>query len=382
MLIKYQALASQLKKTMEAVYVLVGQEPYLLNEAKHLIKTTWRERHEAHVNGFGHLSEGTNLRKPRMAFESSMDEGACLASHSGGQNHQQNRHESDETILNIHTPDDWEALLQEANSYSLFSENRLLDARFDKKSLDKSAKDALTRYLKTINSRCLIILQMEHVPVKQVQWLSNTPDVMVIHLAPFTSSALHRWIKDQLQERAIRHTEDVPELIHQYTQGNMLASAQAIEQLSLIADPTQALTANDVRMQLIDQSEFQLYELTDACLNANAEKALHILRQISHDRAEPALILWLLAQEIRQLLQLSHLRKQQHSISSACQQLKIWPQRTPLYERTLARSSLNMLHQLLHQCALLDERIKTNQNSHVWDGLERLALSLCLGRSL
>ena len=117
MLIKYQALPSHLQKNTKALYVLVGADHYLLNDAVLSIKKAWRKRGEA-----------------------------------------------DEQIIDINNPGDWGLLLEEANSYSLFAENRLLDIRFEKKAIDTTGKDVLNQYLKNINPRCLIILQASTVP--------------------------------------------------------------------------------------------------------------------------------------------------------------------------------------------------------------------------
>ena len=330
MLIKYQALAPHLQKNIKAVYVLVGLDHYLLNDAVLSIKKAWRKRGE-----------------------------------------------TDEKIVDINTAADWEHLLAEANNYSLFSEHTLLDIRFDKKTIDATGKDILSQYLQNINPRCLFILQASAVPAKQLQWLSNNEHVVLVQVVPLTDSALQSWICNQLKSRSIPHEPQVPILIHQYTQGNMLACAQVIEKLTLVSDSTNQLTVEDVRAQLIDQCDFQLYELADACLSANAAKALHLLRQADNNRVEPTLILWLLTQEIRQLIQLSHLLKQSMSLSAACDQLKIWPKRAQSYQVTLTRLALTKLYQLLRDSKQLDERIKTNKSEQIWQLLEKLALALC-----
>ena len=330
MLIKYQALAGHLQKKLQAIYVLIGQDHYLLNDAALLIKKAWRQQSEC-----------------------------------------------DEKSIHINATADWNQLLDEANSYSLFAERVLLDARYDKKTVDAAGKTALGQYVKNINSRCLIILHAHHVPAKQLQWLSDNEHVTVVQVVPLTDQALLNFINTQLQQRSIRYPTQVPALIHQYTKGNMLACAQVIEKLSLICDESTELTLETVQEQLIDQCEFQLYELADACLAANAAKTIHLLRQAREHRAEPTLILWLLCQEIRLLIQLSHAIKQKEPFSTACSKLKIWPQRANLYQAALTRLPLNKLYALLHDSQQLDERIKTNQGNAIWHGFERLSLALC-----
>ena len=332
MQINYQALAPHLQKNIKAVYVLVGPDHYLLNDAALSIKKAWRQHGD-----------------------------------------------TDEKILHINTAADWKSLQEEAYSYSLFSELVLLDIRFDKKTIDAAGKSVLSQYLTKTNPRCLIILQASAVPAKQLQWLVNNAHVTVVQVTALTEDALQQWIASQLQIRNIRHASQVPALIHQYSQNNMLACAQIVEKLALIYEDDTVLTIDDVRAQLTDQCDFQLFELADACLSANTEKALHLLRQACNTRGEPTLILWILTQEIRQLIQLSHLLKQGINFSTACSQLRIWPKRTKLYEKTLTRLPLSRLYQLLHDCEKLDERIKTSQGQHIWQAFENLARSLCLG---
>ena len=332
MLIKYQALQPLLQKQIKALYVLQGADHYLINDAALSIKKAWRQRGE-----------------------------------------------TDEKIIHINTAADWKPLLDEANSYSLFSELILLDIRFDKKTIDPMGKDTLSQYLQSINPRCLIILRTTQVPAKQLQWLQNSENVVLVQITSFTDVALQQWIATQLQSRSIRYVPQVPALIHLYSQNNMLACAQVIEKLALIFDKTAELTIEEVREHLVDQCDLPLYELADACLSANAEKALHLLRQAYHERIEPTLILWLLTQEIRQLIQLTHLLKQSIACTTACNQLKIWPKRAKLYENTLTRLPLIKLYQLLHESRQLDESIKTSQNQYIWQSFEKMALALCFG---
>lgn len=330
MIIKHTTLVPHLLKNIKSIYVLIGPDHYLINDAAQNIKTTWRQRGE-----------------------------------------------TSERIIDINSPNDWNTFLAEANSYSLFEELTLLDVRFDKKAIDSVGKTVLVQYLQHINSRCLIILRAGTIPAKQLQWLADNESVVLVQIPPLTGIALQDWITTQLRNKAIRHAPQIPALIYQFSQNNLLACAQAIEKLTLIYDSETELTVDDVLAQLIDQCDFQLYELADACLNSDDMKVIHLLRQAYRNRVEPTLILWLLTQEIRQLIQLTHLLKQSMTLSNACNQLKIWPKRTKLYEMTLARLSLPSLYRLLHHSKQLDECIKTSQGHHIWHTLEKLALALC-----
>lgn len=331
MIIKHASLEQSLRNTIAPLYCLTGQDHYLINEAALHIKKAWRSK------------------------------GEC-----------------DEKIIYINSTSDWALCIQEANSYSLFSPFVLLDIRYEKKSLDAAGKACIQAYLDNINPSSLILIQAMQLPVKQLQWLSSHKNAMLIQAIPLTATALQSWIANELQRKNIHYEPSVPALIHQYSQNNMLACAQVIEKLSLLNNTGLSFTTEMVMEHVTDQCDYPIYDLADACLSANTDKVIHLLRQISQNRGEPTFILWLLSQEIRQLIQLTQLINQSMTFNTACNQLKIWPQRAKLYEMTMKRLTLTQLYQLLQCCQQLDEQIKSSQNGQIWHGLEQLALSLCI----
>lgn len=337
MLIKQQALGSQLRQKLAAVYLVFGQDSFLLNNAAESIKYAWKAA---------------------------------------------NNNESEETILHINNPSDWSLLEEEANSYSLFAKHNFIDIRYEKKSIEAAGKQFLTNYLQDINPHCLLLLRAPNLPQKQLQWLVNYDSVLVVQANSLNTVAMHNWIAEQFKIKAMKFEQQVPALIHQYTQGNMLACAQVIEKLELIADEKTIFTTELVKEQLVDQCDYQLFELAEACLSQNSAKVIQLLRYASNTKVEPTLVLWLLTQEIRLLLQLLELTKQSIPFNTACSQLKIWPQRVKQYQFALKQMKAAILLELLQFCKTIDERIKSNQNRQIWHALEQIALSLCLAKQV
>ncbi|MDI9818856.1 MULTISPECIES: DNA polymerase III subunit delta [unclassified Legionella] len=336
MLIKQQALASYLAhKPLPNLYILIGQEPYFLAESADNIRQAWQRQ------------EG----------------------------------ETEETTININNATDWNLVAEKANSYSLFANRCLVDIRYDKKTIDATAKAFLNQYLKNINPSCLLLIRAPNLPLKQLQGLTNNNSIHVVQIFNLNALAIQSWIKEKLLAKGIAFEPEIPTLIHLYTQGNMLACAQAIEKIELINEDT-LLTAAIVKEQLVDQCHYQLFELSDACLSQNANKAIHYLRHARTEDTEPTLILWLLAQDIRLLIQLIELTSQSIPLSTACSQLKIWSQRSKLYQSSLKHLHKELLLQLLQFCKKTDEYIKSNQSNRVWYALEQIALSLCLGKKV
>jgi DNA polymerase-3 subunit delta len=160
----------------------------------------------------------------------------------------------------------------------------------------------------------------------------------------------------------------------------MLACAQVIEKIALSNNANQKINVQQAQEHLSDQCDHDSFELVNACLLGQGDKAIQILRHCANNKTEATLVLWMLSQEIRIIMQLSLLLEQKMDIKSASNQLKIWPQRIALYQACCNRFDKAMLMKLHRYCYAIDERIKSNINTQVWNGLEHIALSLCLGK--
>lgn len=335
MQIKHQMLSQQLQKKIAPVYLLTGQDNYLIEEALTAIKSAIKAKHDV-----------------------------------------------DEKLINITAAEDWNTVLEEANSYSLFSETVLLNILYEKKTLDAAGKKTLTQYLNSINSRCFIVIRATEVPAKQLQWLSAHEQVTAVVAYPLTPDAMKTWIANQFKKNMLQFDHQVPELIYHYTQGNMLACSQVIEKIALSNEKNTQINTQLALEHLSDQCDHSLFELATLCLSGQADKAIHILRQAANNKTESTLVLWILTQEVRKLLQITYSLHQGIDFKAACSELKIWPQQTSLYQNSIKRMNSALLQNMLSYCQLIDTRIKSNLNTHVWDALEKLSLSLCLGKWL
>ncbi|MBI2785399.1 MAG: DNA polymerase III subunit delta [Legionella longbeachae] len=335
MQIKQQMLVKQVQKKIAPLYILIGQDNYLLEDSLDTIKSAIK------IN-----------------------------------------HDFDEKIISIQSAEDWNYVRKEANSYSLFSDTVVLNIFFDKKSMDATGKKILTEYLDSINLRCFIIIRAPNISAKQMQWLSSHEHAVVSVAYPLNAEAMKNWIIMQLKKNSMNFDPQVPDLIHRYTHGNMLACAQVIEKIALSNSPNTRIDTKQAQEHLSDQCSHELFELVDACLLGQGDKAIQILRHAANNKTEATLVLWILSQEIRLIMQLSSLIEQKIDFKNACNQLKIWPQRVTLYQAFYNRFNKNtkslqsILLQLHRHCYSIDEQIKSSFNLQTWNSLEIIALSL------
>ncbi|MCH9689235.1 MAG: DNA polymerase III subunit delta [Gammaproteobacteria bacterium] len=326
-MIKYPdaSFETHLKTPLAPIYVLMGQDSFLLNNAALALKKAWREE------------KNTETEEKRMSLEHA---------------------------------NDWGTLIQEACSYSLFSEQLILDASWNKKSLDTKAKNTLKDYTENPSMHCLVILRAPLITAKQSADLSKYPNLQLISITSLNAGAQINWIKQQLKQQHFTYTDDIPKHIQTYTQGNLHAANQTIERLSLAHEPHTELSLEIVEEQLLDQRQYKLYEISGACLDGNPKKALELTQRAQRDQTEPTLLLWLITQELRLLEQLA--------TGSSHQTLRIYSFRTQQYQRASKRLSRDRIYQLIKQSQAMDIQIKSGNSKNTWIMLEQLILAFSM----
>jgi DNA polymerase-3 subunit delta len=332
MQIKQAFLATALEKNIAPLYFLIGQDNYLLNDSVRLIRVA--------------------LKK------------------SG---------ELDERSLSLQSSQDWEFLARETKTYSLFADALLLNTLYDKKTIETLGKKVLEDYLKEPRKQCTLLIRAPKLTVKALQAFSLQHQIVSVLCYSLDPKQMLAWISAALKKNGFSYAPEVPQLIYQYTEGNHLATAQVIEKIVLSFPEKATINTTDILDYLSDQSHYSLYELLAACLKGETTRAIHMLTQASHNKTEATLVLWMLTQEVRLLLQITHLLEKGVDYKTICGQLKIWAQRAPLYQLANQRLSSHFLIQCLHYCFTLDQEIKSEAKGAIWDLLQKLVMDLCLG---
>lgn len=296
---------------------------------------------------------------------------AWLQQHQGTYEYQQ---------INIQQPQDWEKIEQELMNYSLLSSQRIIDCYYDKKNLDKTAKNFLMQCLSRVDNSYLLMVHLPALSATAVGFATSHAQAATIAIKPPAQAQILRWVQDSLKATFSHIAADLPQLIYQYTQGNLFACAQLLEILPIAESANQTLTIETVSPYLENQAQFQLFDLSQACLLGDTEQALLIFQYAIDTKQEPTLLLWLITQEIRLLSQLHSLVSQRVPFLQATHKLNIWTSRTHHYQNALKRLDPPSLNHLLSHCAALDKIIKTSgsQSSFIRH-FECLLTAFCLG---
>lgn len=271
----------------------------------------------------------------------------------------------------IEEADDWRKLARETQQLSLFQTTPLLDARFYKKKLDPEGKVFLEQATNA-TSPSLFILQAPYLQAKSFAMLNQHKHCHLIEIKPLKGHAFIQFIDTQLQQTKLAYTKDIPRLIANYTEGNLLAATQCINQLTLLS--VDSLNATHLETLLSDAAFFPLYALSDACLAGQPERILRILQQLRQTQTEPLLILWWLTKLTRQFYTLLSPLNNRETLQQRYQSLGIWSTQQSFYQQAMKRLSLETITTLFYACKQLDLAVKSNSTLSVWDKVEQMAL--------
>lgn len=334
-------LSEQLARKLSPIYIVAGEEPLLHMEACDAI------RHRAREAGV-----------------------------------------EEREILQVEQGFGWHQLMESANNLSLFATSRLIELRLGSQSPGQEGARALEAYAQQADSSSDILLisagRMER-RLLQSKWF-KTLESKGVHVPvwPVDHQRLHFWVRDRAGRHGLDLDQEAARLLAERTEGNLLAADQALIRLALVHPAGARLNAQAVAADTEDSARFDVFNLTDACLRGERDRAVRIVSGLREEGIEAPVVLWALTRELRTLLSVRQHMDQGQSLEHACkaQRPMIPEKRRPQYQQALKRLPLKRLHKLLLLSQRIDQAIKGAAPLPIWASLADLALTLAGGRGM
>lgn len=332
-----EQLDAALAKGLAPVYLISGEEPLLIQEACDSIRSAARQK------GFGERE----LYHADVGF-------------------------------------DWNQVLASANSLSLFAEQKIIEVRLPSgKPGDKGAK-ALLEYAASPAPDNLLLLVAGKLDksAQNSKWFKAIDSIGVqITVWPVGAAQLPRWIGQRLQQAGLRADSGAIELLAARVEGNLLAAAQEIEKLKLLA-PGNLVSAELMASAVANSARYDVFGLVDKALHGDARGAVQTLHGLKAEGTDAIAVLWALTREVRSLVQIAQAVAQGKAFAWAAKQAGVWEKRQPLLQGALRRLKPAQLQQLLRKANGIDKAVKGMRNAEPWDELLDLTLNLAGVQSL
>ncbi|PTQ67450.1 DNA polymerase III subunit delta [Pseudomonas sp. GV071] len=285
-------------------------------------------------------------------------------------------------VFNADASFDWGTLLQAGNSLSLFADKRVLELRIPNGKPGDKGTAALLEYLSRPPEDTLLLISLPKLDgsTQKTKWAKAViegPHAQFIQIWPVEVHQLPQWIRQRMSQAGMSATQEAVDLIAARVEGNLLAAAQEIEKLKLLAEGNQ-IDASTVQAAVADSARYDVFGLIDAALNGEASHALRTLEGLRGEGVDSTVVLWAIARELRLLATIAQQYGQGIPLEKAFSQARppVWDKRRPLVSKALQRHSAARWNKMLQDAQRVDAQIKGQAAGDPWLEISRLTLLL------
>ncbi|MCQ9616851.1 DNA polymerase III subunit delta [Paenalcaligenes niemegkensis] len=283
---------------------------------------------------------------------------------------------------------DWSPVFAASQSVSLFGDKHTIEISLPAGKPGKTGSDALLRIAEMLTSNgapdSLFIFQLPRLDrsTRNSKWAQAIERTAVwVDVPVIERRALGNWIQVRLARQQQRADRETLEWLCEKVEGNLLAAHQEIAKLSLLY-PEGELSLEEVQRAVLNVARYNIFDLRDAMLGGNAERALTILRGLEGEGEALPLVLWAVGDEIRLLARLSQAQAAGHDISAELRRNRVFGNREQLLRQTLQRVPARAWPPALQHAHDVDRIIKglhpAGRLDDAWEEAARLTLRVAL----
>lgn len=289
---------------------------------------------------------------------------------------------SERLSLHVEAGFDWSELAREQQTLSLFASQKSIELRIRSNLTAALSKQLIETCEGESEDVLVCVCPLIEFKQRKSKWfasLDGHPKVRIFDAQAIPNTQYPSWIKQRFQSRALRVEPGVIERLALMTEGNLLATAQEIEKLKVLAVDG-AVTLDLLESSLSDLSQFDAYALADAALAGNYSQVTRVISRLETEGVEPVIACWALVRDVRALTAIKQAMMQGQGFTQACRTHQVWTKRQPLMQAALQRFSMDEALELVQLCATVDQSIKGRASFEMlgtrWFQLGQLALKL------
>ena len=277
---------------------------------------------------------------------------------------------------------DWNELTMGFAALSLFTSRRLFDVRLPTGKPDKDGSKAITDYCGDPAPETILLVTAQEWSQKHAgKWSEAIARVGHVVVAwPVKPGELDDWLDRRLRGRGLSADPGALRLLAERVEGNLLAAAQEVEKLALLA-PGARLDVEAMQALVADSARYDVFRLVESALAGDATRAARMLHSLRAEGEQVPGLLPILAMELVKLAGLGRSAGPGGNLMAAMRDARIWESKQALYRRALEKHAPARWEQFAAEAGRIDLLSKGRGTGDAWLALERLLLAMAQPRA-
>ncbi|MCU1288241.1 MAG: holA [Acidobacteria bacterium] len=242
---------------------------------------------------------------------------------------------------------------------------RIADVRISataaKDNLKEDYEEVLTRYLKRPAETSVVIFVADEIDKRRRMSKLLIENSVAVEFAPLEDADLRKWIRDRAKE----FDADIDEKAANHLIGLIGSNARKItsevEKLAVAALPDKLITYELVESLVPNSREMSNFDLTDHLIAKNKTRALHTLKKILDDGAEPLMLLGLIANNFHRLFLAREMMNQGVDRKEVARVMRLPYGKQEDFLATARRTDSAQFSRIMQRIAETDIAIKTSK---------------------
>ena len=274
---------------------------------------------------------------------------------------------------------EWHALAAVGQELSLFASRRLIDLRLPTGKPGKEGAAAIAAFCKSPPPDLVLLITATSWSKQHEGAWSVAVDEAGVFLPiwPLKRDDLKPFLRHRAKDRGVSLTPDAIERLVDRTEGHLLAAAQEIDKLALLARD-RTIDAAELDAFVADSARFDVFALTDAALSGEGARAVRIARALrAEGDAVPGLVPWL-SMQVQVCCRLAAHVDAGMRVDDALRREHVWPARQSLFKAALSRGRSAFWDARLTELARVERTGKGRSGPYAdaWLELERVVASI------
>ncbi|WP_034640189.1 DNA polymerase III subunit delta [Chitinilyticum aquatile] len=281
-------------------------------------------------------------------------------------------------VLVVERSFNWASLQEIGNSFSLFSNLKLIDLRIPSGKPGIEGGKALEAYAARLpdDTITLITLPRLEKTAQNSKWFQALAKAgTLVEARTIERQQLPDWIARRLAAQQQQASAEALQFMVDRLEGNLLAAHQEIQKLGLLYPPG-PLDLAQIQAAVANVARFDVFQLGEALLAGDAARFLRMLDGLQAEGEAPHLILWSLNEELRTLYQVGMGRKRGTPMPQLLKENRVWGNKQQLLPRALDRMGAVQLRTALRQATRIDRINKGLEQGNAWDAIRLMCLPL------